>query len=245
MPSATGSASSSLVLIGASEFLPDRAFPSPQKTGSAGPEQVRAAYDGLKIDAGYLSQAASAWFGDVLPQGFNLVRETPVVRVFPVTTAAGSTCDALVVFFPPRSVLGTAETESPTPALLGCVLDAARAAAAASRAKTGLEPLVIGISPWGFQAEREALPQLAGVFHLLLGAGDGAPLTAETSETSTALLWSRAGLDGKDLTVLDFFALPADGAWNPATAVKARDITLGSSYPGDPAIDALLHPFEG
>lgn len=232
-----------LTLVGAAEFLPDRAFPAPKKTGQAGPDQIRQAYNRQKVDAGVLSQAAAAWFGPAVPQGFFPVSDLAVSRRFPVTLASGEDADICVVFFPPLKTLRSDGSATPHPALLARVMDAGRAALSAATAD-GKKALLVGISPWGFGAELAALPELSTLFHVLLGAGDGAPFPAEAPDAGPSLLWSRADLDGKSLLVLDILSLPeatASGpAWDPALSARAHAITLSESIPADPAVEALL-----
>ena len=101
--------------------------------------------------------------------------------------------------------------------------------------------LVVGISPWGFQAERLALPRLAEMFHMILGAGEGAPLTAEAPEDAPSVLWSRADVDGRGVIVLDVLAPPGPGqTWDRTAATWAREIEIAPPLPVDPEMERLL-----
>lgn len=253
-----------LTLAGADEFLPDRANPAPEKTGSFPPSTICAAYNRLGVSAGYLSPAAARWFGarGLPPTGFVRVDATPVVRRLPVTLGDGRQLAVVIVFFPP---LPNRETEDDRPVwpgppddMLDSVLAAARSArerrddtagkrSAPLRADMAPAPkdaapeLVVGISPWGFQAERIALPRLAEAFHMILGAGEGAPLTAEAPEDAPSVLWSRADADGRGVIVLDVLAPPRRGqSWDPTTAAWAREIEIAPPLPANPEMERLL-----
>lgn len=251
-----------LTLAGAGEFLPDRSLPAPEKTGAFTPETISAAYNRLGVDAGYLSPAAARWFGasGVPPTGFTRVDATPVARRLPVTLADGRRLDVVIVFFPPLPEDHGDAWTAPPDKLLDEILAVARAAGgrnaddadgehrrADNAARPGSAPtiaapeLIIGVSPWGFQAERFALPRLAGTFHLLLGAGAGAPLPAEVFDDAPSLLWSRADVDGRGVIVLDLLQLPARGqTWDPLTAAWAREIDIAPPLPADPDMERLL-----
>lgn len=233
--------------------MPDRYLPAPGKTGALPPETIRAAYNRLGVDAGYLSSVAARWFGKNggPPAGFARVDAAPVARCLPVPLADGRRLAVVIVFFPPLSEeTATAAGNVPPDELLDGILAVARAAGRNAgdergerRRENGPPPLelVVGISPWGFQAERFALPRLAGTFHLLLGAGAGAPLTAEVFDDAPSVLWSRADVDGRGVIVLDLIQPPARGQnWNPLTAVWAREIEIAPPLPVDPEMERLL-----
>ena len=155
-----------LYIAGAEEFVTDASIPDPAKTGQASPQAVRAIWELLHPDAGYLSQAALRWFGGTPPAGFVPVADRAVTRRLKVGGIA-----VAIVFFPPLSTFGTEETETPTRALLSQVLAEANASADAD--------IRIGVSPWGFQAEYDVREALSQSFHILLGAGSGAPLVLQ------------------------------------------------------------------
>ena len=197
-----------LTLVGADEFSPDTELPDPAKTGDASPETVRAVYDALHVEVG----------GRPITKRFH-VGGVPVA----------------VILFPPLSVGGTAETETPTPKLLSSVLAAADAASDAA--------IRIGISPWGFEGEfavREALEQR---YHLLLGGGPGAAFAGEVNAQAPGLIWSRADKDGRSVMIIDIMALPEPGmpfAWEWGLSMQAQEVRLTSAIPSDPHMEALL-----
>lgn len=211
------------------------------------------------MDAGYLSSAAARWFSakGSLPTGFTRVDAAPVARCLPVALADDRRLDVVIVFFPPLPEDHTDAWTAPPDSLLDDILAVARAAGGQNaddarepeRPRTDNAPpaaaapleLVVGVSPWGFQAERFALPRLAGPFHILLGAGPGAPLPAEVFDDAPSVLWSRADVDGRGVIVLDLLQLPARGQnWNPLAAAWAREIDIAPPLPADPDMERLL-----
>lgn len=219
-----------LSVVGADEFAPDTELPDPAKTGDASPQAVRAVYDALGTDCGLLSPAAAAWFGDARPAGFVEAAQKPVTRRLSIGGHS-----VAVIFFPPLSVGGTAESETPTPKLLAAVLAAADAASDAD--------LRIGVSPWGFEGEFAVRQALEQRFHVLLGGGPGAPFAAEVNVGTPGLLWSRADRDGRSLMVIDLLELPRPGApfaWEDGLTMQAKEIRLTSAVPSDPRMEAIL-----
>lgn len=219
-----------LTLVGADEFAPDTELPDPAKTGDASPQAVRVVYDALGVDCGLLSSSAAAWFGDARPARFVEAADSPVTRRL---TVGGQS--VAVIFFPPLSVGGTRESETPTPKLLAAVLAAADAASDAT--------VRIGVSPWGFEGEYAVRQALEQRFHVLLGAGPGAPFAAEVNAQVPGLLWSRADRDGRSVMVIDLLALPQPGepfAWEWGLTMQAKEVRLTSDIPSDPRMEAIL-----
>lgn len=219
-----------LTLVGADEFAPDTELPDPAKTGGASPQAVRAVYDALGVDCGLLSPSAAAWFGDARPARFVEAADSPVTRRL---TVGGQS--VAVIFFPPLSVGGTRESETPTPKLLAAVLAAADAASDAT--------LRIGVSPWGFEGEYAVRQALEQRFHVLLGAGPGAPFAAEVNAQAPGLIWSRADRDGRSVMVIDLLALPQPGepfTWEWGLTMQAKEVRLTSDIPSDPRMEAIL-----
>lgn len=219
-----------LTIVGAEEFAPDTELPDPAKTGDASPQTVRAVYDALRVDCGLLSPSAAAWFGGASPARFVEAADRPVTRRLSVGGYS-----VAVIFFPPLSAGGTRESETPTPKLLAAVLAAADTASDAD--------LRIGVSPWGFEGEYAARQALEQRFHVLLGAGPGAPFAAEVNAQIPGLIWSRADRDGRSLMVLDLLTLPQPGepfAWEWGLTVQAKEVRLTSDIPSDPRMEAIL-----
>lgn len=198
---------------------------------------MRLAYDALGVDVGYLSSAAATWFGTTLPRRFLRVDDSPVVRRLQI----GGVSVALVLFPPEPATEQNAPKDTETSSsdtfnhLLKTVLTTARSVEDAD--------IRIGISPWGFQRERQSLPSLAQAFDVLIGGGAGAPLVAEVLPSVPSLLWSRPESDGKSVMVLDLMEIPAPGSirdWTPGLFSQCRELTLTSRVPADPQMEQLL-----
>lgn len=220
-----------LTVIGAGEFAMDAAWPDPTKTGPGMATLVRSAYDLLHVDAGGVFAPTARWFrkeGGRLPSGFTEVGVEPVVRRF----ERGGIW-AAVIFFPP---LGLEQTDRITTSpQLANVLAAGRQARDAD--------LVIGVSPWGREAEQAALPQLGQVYHILLGGGPGAPSPCAVPDNAPGLLWSRADRRGRAIIVLDLLELPGRNpahAWIQEVNIHAREALLDQTVPEDPEMAAVL-----
>lgn len=223
-------------MVGAFEFVPDEI--NGKQTGQnnpVSPDQVRQVYDLLGVDAGYLSPKAASWFraGRALPINFQVIGETPVTQRFQVNGVP------LAVVFFPAFPLGQDAFE-PSPAAVRDTLG--KVLAAGARVQDAR--LVIGVSPWGFEAEQKLLPQLAPVFQVLLGGGLGATLGGEATPEAPSLLWSRTENKGQSINIIDFFSLPAQKdrkhKWIPNKNVQAQTQRLGDDCPTDHAVEALL-----
>ncbi|HIU17349.1 MAG TPA: hypothetical protein IAB01_02735 [Candidatus Avidesulfovibrio excrementigallinarum] len=138
-----------------------------------------------------------------------------------------------LVLFPP---LNDGET-SPSPETLRAVLAAGSSLAGAD--------IVVGLSPWGFQAERSALPRLDGTFDVLLGAGAGAPFPLDVTPFAPGVIWSRADVDGRHVIELEI-NLPADTGsprpheWLHDIDVRAREWPLTDDIPADQRVFEAL-----
>ena len=218
-----------LYIAGPEEFTPDADLPDPAKTGNASPQLVETLWAQLRPDAVYLSAKAARWFGHT-PTGFTLVEGKPVTKYLHIGNRTVG-----LIFFPPLSTLGTEETEYPTPRLLALILAEARAASRAD--------LLIGISPWGFQAELQSRAVLAQYFQMLLGAGGGSAFGLELDSANPSLLWSRADHDGRSLMLLELLDIPAKGmppTWLRGLNVHGEELRLTPDIPEQPEMLRLL-----
>jgi hypothetical protein len=182
----------------------------------------------LKVNAGWLSPRAAAWMRNAakaIPPGYNEVGDAPVSLTLP--TAAGTV--GLVLF--PR---GTGSRNAPTPKQQERVL----AAAAALRPSVAL---VIGVSPWGYEAERDFLPRAQGVFSCLLGGGDGPGFSQSLQSKSPGVLWARSDAKGRCITEITLLLRP-DGElqWKDGTTFRARLVDLKPSIMPDRAMEDLI-----
>lgn len=185
------------------------------------------------------------------------VSSTPEYRLLPVTLADDRRIDILLILFPPlppgeitasasslsdcvHKVLSCARTASILQTASGQGREGQEAAPAGGKGAQRQPALVIGLSPWGFRAELASLPRLEGVFHMVLGAGSGAPLVAEAPSSAPSVLWSRADVDGRSLIVLDLLRLPVNGSWDPVSSAWAREIAIQPPLPTDPLTEEIL-----
>lgn len=237
-----------LVIAGPDEFLADAPrYTRKTKTGTAQPQDTPedarppameaplslAAHMALHVDAGFMSPRAAAWMEDnagATPPGFHVVQSTPVSRLIP--SPAGPIG---VVFFPH----GQGEAGIPTETQIKSVL----AAGTALRAKA---VLLIGVSPWGYDAEKSFLRQGEGIFHLLLGGGDGMPFAQAIATECPSILWSRPDSMGRAITDISLLELPPSATsggraqWLEGISFKARLVFLDDSYPSDPQMRQIL-----
>ena len=216
-----------LHIVGAHEFPPDVTPPDPRLTGNLAPKDFQRIYTSLHPDIVYLSPAAARWFAPGTPGNFLEVDSGPVTHTLHV---GGLT--VAVILFPDL------DPSSPAPgrSLMTDVLAAARAAANAD--------IRIGVSPWGFQAEYSVRQALSQAFHLVLGAGPGAPFPLDAAAMAPAL-WTRAAANGRSLICLDLDTVPPRGCapdWIPGLTVHASEMYLEQNIPDDPAMLELLHP---
>lgn len=187
----------------------------------------------LDVNAGYMSPRAAAWMeknAGATPPGFHVVHEAPVCVLSP--TPAGTVG---VVFFP----RGRGKSGHPTEEQIQKVLSAG----SSLRAKS---VLLIGVSPWGYDAEKTFLRQGEGTFHILLGGGDGMPFAQAIAKECPSILWSRPDSMGRAITEINLMELPPSAAsgnraqWLEGVSFKARLIFLDDSYPSDPQMQQIL-----
>jgi hypothetical protein len=187
----------------------------------------------LNVDAGFMSPRAAAWMEKnvkAIPPGFHVVHSAPVSRLVP--TPAGNIG---LVFFP----YGHGELGAPTAEQVKSVL----AAGASLRAKS---VLLVGVSPWGYDAEKVFLRQGEGVFHILLGGGDGMPFAQAIAKECPSILWSRADSMGRAVTDIALMELPPSAAsgeraqWLEGITFKARLVFLDDSFSSDPQMQRIL-----
>ena len=133
-----------------------------------------------------------------------------------------------------KTVDGQEKNVSGSPQL-AAVLEAGLKAAAAD--------LIIGVSPWGIETEKKALPALGQAYHVLLGGGPGAPFPGSAPDNVPGTLWSRPDRRGRSITVLDVLELPGRNpvhVWTNNVNVETREAVLDASVPEDPAVAGIL-----
>ncbi len=219
-----------LVLAGPDEFPADV---GEDAEGRLAP-MVRKAYDLLRVDDGYLSGAAAAWFRDHAggaPAGFREVGGQPATRIHAV---AGR--KVAVVFLPalPKP------WEDPTPAMVAQAVQSGLAAQ--ERAD-----LVIGVAAWGGLGERRYLAELGQAFHILLGGGIGTGFDGVVDGAAPSLLWSRPDMEGRSVNVVDVLAWPerVQGRpqprhWIVGMDISVRQVPLKDAVEPDPVVEAVV-----
>lgn len=224
-----------LVLAGPYEFLAD----DPWLYGAYASEEAKkgmptapeaqtsfAAHKLLRVDAGWLSEKAAAWFKQAtgaLPPGYSVVRSSPVS--LKVDTSIGTVG---IVLFPEGPIQG----KSPTP-------EQEQSALAAGRALKQRCSIIVGISPWGFVGERDFLPKADGIFNVIMGGGEGVGFSHTVTDKRPDILWLRPDTQGRAVNILEILELPKRGAtfaWRENTTFRARLEWLDDSYPPDSAM---------
>jgi hypothetical protein len=227
-----------LAIAGPYEFLVDdpfrHGFLAPKgDQGSFPPDKLArialAAHNYLRVNLGWLSPAAARWMLEAagsIPVNFTVVESRPVARLLP--SKAGNIG---VVLFPQ----GPEPGRGPTP-------EQERAVIAAGKTLRGKARLVLGVSPWGYFGERRFLPKAAGVFHCILGGGEGVGFGDALSEDGS-VLWLRPDSKGRAVNIVEFYALPPESGpvrWREKDNYKAVLEFLDDSCPSDPGMEAIL-----
>ncbi|MEG6507019.1 hypothetical protein V6B97_15425 [Nitratidesulfovibrio sp. 1201_IL3209] len=219
-----------LVLAGPDEFSPDA---GEDAAGRLAP-MTRRAYDLLRVDDGYLSAAAAAWFrdhADGAPAGFREVGDEPATRLHHV---GGRTVAVVFLPAPPKP------WEDPTPAM-------AAQAVRAGQAALERADLVIAVAGWGGMGERRYLAELGQAFHILLGGGIGTGFDGVVDGAAPSLLWSRPDMQGRSVNVVDVLAWPqrVQGRsqprhWIVGMDISVRQVPLKDAVEPDPVVEAVV-----
>lgn len=196
--------------------------------GAGESKTALAAYALLQADVGWLSPRAARWFHQstgATPPGFSEVGATPVSRT--ISTPIGLVG---IVLFPEGSVQGKGPEQQQEQAVL-----------AAGRALKDRCSLVIGISPWGYAGERDFLPKAEGVFHVIMGGGEGVGFSHAISDKRPGLLWLRPDTQGRAINVLEILTLPGkDFAWRENVTFRAKLDWLDDEVRPDPAMEQIV-----
>lgn len=117
--------------------------------------------------------------------------------------------------------------------------DAAARMAQAARHEAGV---VIGISPWGADAENAWLTSHPAVLDILLGAGPG-PGSGGLFVGDGATVWMRPYGDGKTVGEIRIQRFPPAGTkatWRPGDNLSATAIPLTHFVASDPDVNAII-----
>lgn len=104
--------------------------------------------------------------------------------------------------------------------------------------------LIVGVSSWGADRERDFLERRGEAFDILLGAGPGPGYSGEYLRDNR-VLWVRPFTQGKNVLAVTFPKLPKPGekvVWVPDTSVMVTSYPLSADYIPDPEVDALFAP---
>ena len=194
MRTSDGSVPPAIFIAGAYEFISDDGADHAVEEAYA---PLVAAYDSLRYDAGALTPAESAKLaskGIAAPKGW-VVLDPKEPRTKLLDTPKGKIG---VVFFPMGKKPGDGPTE-----------DQAQAVARKIKELRSQSAMVIGVSPWGVQAESDYLEKVRPDLDVLLGSGPGVGFSAKPYE-SGHVLWMHSYSKGKAIYTLDLLAMPGD-----------------------------------
>ncbi len=214
-----------LSLAGAYEFIKENASPTTSAKSLAG---LAKAFSLMSYSAGFVApneaqalQNANA----TLPQGFVVASENAQTKI--VTTKDFTTG---IVFFP---MLSPRTTKASSDAIQSV-------AKAARELRAQNVDLIVGLSPWGAQIEREYLDAGNRDVDVLLGSGQGFGFNARPMSGSH-VLWARGFSKGKVMDSIEILQVPSNKeTWKPRKNFNAQAIRLEDSIPGDPKISKLF-----
>lgn len=118
---------------------------------------------------------------------------------------------------------------------------AAQAIARKLKELRGSVDLVVGVSPWGTNAESEYLEKTKPELDILLGSGSGVGFSAKTANAGRTL-WMRTYSKGKAVYTVDVLAWPGakNFKWEQGTSFTTQAVVLDENFPADPAMEKLL-----
>lgn len=186
-------------------------------------------YDRDGYDVGFMVPGEEEWLNDrgaSVPEGWVTASDRVGQRIFDKDGVSVG-----VVFFP-KLLKG-----SRTPTSMQMRAVARKAESLAERCD-----LVVGLSPWGGQAEQDLLKDFAPPIHLLLGSGPGPGLAGRFSDDEKTL-WVRAYRRGKALHRIRVRALPtrdADWKWIKDGNVSVSLEVLNQDVQEDPETRTIL-----
>lgn len=223
-----------LAIAGPGEFVADRFAPPRQAYDARLLAAVQsAAYTDTAWDCIYVSPKADAWLrenGSALPAKGILVTDAPLSLFFPF---GGKT--VAVILLP----LGKNEDGTPTAEQIEDAVDAGRDV-------NGRADLTIAVSPWGMHAELAHAARFEGLFHILLGGGQGMGISPQAIHDAPSVLWTRSESLGHSLATIDILRWPDlmfPTAWAESANFTWREIPLGMSMEEDPTVRDRIAAF--
>ena len=228
-----------MILAGPYEFLADDVFvyghraAGSAKNSMPGKNEAKtalAAHNLLKADIGWLSTKSAKWLRgatDSLPTGYIEVTQKPITQI--LESKAGAIG---VVLFPEGKIPG----QGPTPEQIREVI-------AAANNIRGKVRLLVGVSPWGYVAERNFIAKEGGdIFGCIMGGGEGVGFSHSLQENPN-VLWLRPDSQGRAVNILEILELPALGEaprWKENTSFRAFLEFLDESIPSEPQMNAII-----
>lgn len=187
------------------------------------------AYDSLGYDAGAVSQAEAEKLASLQlspPKGWQVLGPKDPKAVV-LDTAVGKVG---VLFLPEAKK----PEDDPSPEVVTAI----------ARKIKELRPqvsLMIGVSPWGVQAESDYLDKSKPDLDILLGSGSGVGFSAKPS-TSGRVLWMHTYSKGKALYTIDVLALPGQKnfKWEQGSNFNTKVVLLNEDFSPDPGMAQLL-----
>lgn len=222
-----------LVVIGPGEFWADEArkpvSPGELERSLVRPEDFLRAYDRFSAQGVYLSPRAQKWLGKLsadLPPNYIKMQSRPLSRVIPLDGRSVG-----LVFFP------QADGKRPNE-----IAAAYAEALEAGRALRREVDLLVGVSPWGIDAERPFAEKAQGLYHVLLGGGSGFGFDSVVVGEAGGVIWVRPEDQGRTVNRIEILAWPEGAAphWEPEANFRADMLPLGPSVPSDPEIARIF-----
>lgn len=188
------------------------------------------AYEALAYDAGAVSPAESAKLaslGAAPPSGW-VTLDPKEPKAVTLDVPGGKIG---VVYFPEAKTPGDDPSEQQIQAIARIIKE--------------LRPsvrMVIGVSPWGAQAEGDYLDKHKPDLDILLGAGTSAGGFKAKPSTGGRTLWAHTYTKGKAIYTIDVLAWPgAKGfKWELGTNFTSQAVALDESFAPAPAMEQLL-----
>lgn len=212
------------------------------------------AYEALNYSAGAVGQEELARLArqGVAPPGGWLVLDPKEPRTRLIDTPKGKVG---LVFFPEVKGLGDTPLET-APGKEGFSLiprarkeasstleaEAKALAKAIKELREGGAAMVVGISPWGSQAEADYLEGHRPDLDILLGAGSGVGFMAKP-ENNGRTLWMRTYTKGKAVYQIDVLAWPSGKGfkWEEKKNYQSKALLLDDAVKPDPDMERLIH----
>ncbi len=205
------------------------------------PSRILEAYTRLNSQAVYVSPNAESWLTEGashLPPPFMPVSGAPCVLVFAYGPYKIGVILLPKIDEPPMELAPEKALEARQRAINKAYAQALQAGGQLA----GNVCLLIGVSPWGSEEERNFLPQAEGIFHIILGAGAGYGFPFAVAGAHGGVLWARPENSGKSVNVINILQWPQQGLhlWQPQANFEAYLQLLGAEIQPDTVIGNMF-----